>query len=471
MQNTLFIVLCAVAPLMLVVPSDAQDQESAQDEIAELRKQLGDVLSRIEALEARHGEERDEDRQRIAELHTKLLELQDGALNAERAQILAQMADRLRAELPAPAAQPTFELAPTAAASTNLLNPAITVFIDTGGSISSRGRNKALNRFNLRETEVDFRAAVAPFADGVLIVAIEEEIESGRDGSIEVDRKFDIEEGYINFHSLPGDLAFKFGKFRNAFGRNNELHTHDLPQVTRPLAIVKFLGPEGLATTGASLSWLIPNPWDKYLELTGQFVNADGGEESPLLGGPNAENPAALAHLKFFDDVGENGSLELGATYLFAHSDEDSNFDGHTFGLDATYLWVHPDPSKFRSWLLQGEFLWSHNDINRGAFRSDTNDSVGFYAFGQYQINRDWYAGLRFDFTEFPNSLTRGPGDEDWAITPYVSWYITEFMRLRGQYEHRVFRIDGDSSSEEAVFLQLTFLFGAHPPHPYWVNR
>ena len=57
MQSTLFIVLCAVAPLMLVVPSDAQDQESAQDEIAELRKQLGDVLSRIEALEARHGED------------------------------------------------------------------------------------------------------------------------------------------------------------------------------------------------------------------------------------------------------------------------------------------------------------------------------------------------------------------------------------------------------------------------------
>ena len=115
--------------------------------------------------------------------------------------------------------------------------------------------------------------------------------------------------------------------------------------------------------------------------------------------------------------------------------------------------------------------MWSHNDIKRGAFRSDTNDSVGFYAFGQYQINRDWYAGLRFDFTEFPNSSTRGPGDEDWAISPYVSWYITEFMRLRGQYEHRVFRIDGNSSSEEAVFLQLTFLFGAHPPHPYWVNR
>lgn len=473
MQNTLFIVLCAGAALVLVVPSDAQDQETARDEIADLREQLANVLSRLDALEAKHIEERDEDRQRIAELHTKLQELQDGALNAERAQILAQMADRLRAEQPEPAAQLTFELAPTAAASTSLLNPAITVFIETGGSISSRGRNKALNRFNLREAEIDFRAAIAPFADGTLVITLGEEIEQFRSGDITVERVVDIEEGYINFHTLPWDLSLKIGKFHNAFGSNNLLHIHDLPQVTRPLPVKAFLGTggEGLITTGASLSWLIPNPWDKYFELTGELVNADGGEESPLLGGPNAENPAFLAHFKFFDDVGQNGTLELGATYLFAHSDGDSAFDGHTFALDAAYQWVHPDPSLFRSFILQGEFFWSHNDVNRGFFGSDTNDSFGFYAFGQYQFHRDWYAGLRYDFTEFPNSLTRGSDDWDWGLSPYVSWYINEFVRVRTEYQHRGFNIGGNSSSEEVLFVQLTFLFGSHPPHPYWVNR
>ena len=34
----------------------------------------------------------------------------------------------------------------------------MTVFINTGGSLSSRGRNEALNRFNPREVQVGFRA-------------------------------------------------------------------------------------------------------------------------------------------------------------------------------------------------------------------------------------------------------------------------------------------------------------------------
>ena len=49
----------------------------------------------------------------------------------------------------------------------NLLNPQITAFFDMGGSLSSDGDNKARNRFNLRETELDLRGAVSPLADGV----------------------------------------------------------------------------------------------------------------------------------------------------------------------------------------------------------------------------------------------------------------------------------------------------------------
>ena len=57
----------------------------------------------------------------------------------------------------------------------NLLNPQITVFLDVLGSLSDDGSNNALNRFSLREVEVDFRAAIAPFADGVLVAAFGED--------------------------------------------------------------------------------------------------------------------------------------------------------------------------------------------------------------------------------------------------------------------------------------------------------
>jgi len=351
------------------------------------------------------------------------------------------------------------------------MNPQTTIFFDAGSSVSSRGGNKALNRFNFREAELDFRAAISPSVDGVMILTLEEDIAQDINGNINTDRNVDIEEGYINFHSLPHDLSLKFGKFRNVFGVNNTLHTHDLPQVDRPLAVRSFLGPEGLLTTGASLSWLVPNPWDKYIETTVQVVNSDGGDESPILGGPNADNPAVVWHVKFFDDLTETSSLEIGGSYLFGSTSQNSDFDANLFGLDLTYQWVDPDPSTFHSMVLQSELFWARNDIDRGTFRSKRNTSFGAYAFGQYQLNRDWYAGLRADYTEFPNSESRGTGDSDVALSPYVTWYISEFLRARLEYQHRWFDDHRRSASEDVVFLQFTGVIGAHPPHPYWVHR
>ena len=81
-----------------------------------------------------------------------------------------------------------------------------------GGSLSSDGDNKAGNRFNLRETELDLRGAVSPRADGVLVIAIGEEIEDPF-GDVDVGIEFEIEEAYLNIHTLPKDLSLKVGKF------------------------------------------------------------------------------------------------------------------------------------------------------------------------------------------------------------------------------------------------------------------
>ncbi len=351
----------------------------------------------------------------------------------------------------------------------NLYNPAITVFGDLGASLSTNSDNDAFNRFNLREFELDARAAIAPFVDGVFILSFGEEIDSTDQGT-DVSTNTDLEEAYLSFHSLPFDLTAKVGKFRNAFGVNNVLHTHDLPQVTRPLATQAFLGPEGLGTVGVSVSWLVPNPWDQFIELTGEIVNADGGEESPILGGPDAVNPAYLAHLKWFTDVGDYGSLELGGSYLYARTAPNTNFDANVFGVDATLKLPDENAPDLRSFLWQTELYFADNDVleSDGGFR---NSSVGAYTFAQYQFDKNWYAGVRFDYTEFPNDEFRGPGDRDWAVSPYLTWYLTEFLRLRFEYQHREFETAAGWDDENNFLLQFTFVIGAHPPHPYWVNR
>jgi hypothetical protein len=419
--------------------------EAAREDLREIVKRLS---RRVEEME----EQRADDRSRIRELEEKLESVRIATLEENGASALLE------------------PVGAGAAGQGNLLNPAITAFIDTGGSVATLGDNEAHGRFNLREAELDFRAAVSPRADGALILAVEEEIER-EGGEIDIHHAFKIEEAFLDYHGLTEDLGLKFGKFRNAFGRNNLLHTHDLPQITRPLAVQAFLGPGGLATLGGSLSWLVPNPWDRYIELTTDVVNADGGEESPILGGPNADNPAVLGHLKLFEDVGETGSLELGASYLWGRTGRDHDSTGLLLGLDATYLWRDPQRPDSRSLLLQGELFWSDTDFDDGSSPVVEHHRTGGYAFLQYQPAQRWYTGLRFDYTEFPDLSERSRGDSDWGISPYVSWYLNEALRLRLEYQHHSVEIGGTRDSEAALMLGVTFFIGAHPPHPYWVNR
>ena len=468
------IIICGALSITLSGPVGIAQAQTTQPAYEDLLKKLDQMDQRLQALEARHQLEHQADKKKIQKLESQISDLrQKGSIEAQRAKEVAE--ERAMAEEQATPPNPYFDIGGSGTSGLNLYNPATTVFFDLGASVSSRGENRALNRFNFREGELDLRAAVSPAADGVMIITLGEEIDQKANGDVDIgSRNVDIEEGYINFHTLPYDLALKIGQFRPTFGRNNQLHTHDLPQVDRPLAVQNFLGPEGFASTGASLSWLVPNPWDKYIELTTEVINSDAGEEAPVFGGPNADNPAVVAHIKYFDDLTPTSSIDLGASYLFARSGRGSSSQSSVIGLDAAYTWTDPDPSKFRSLLLQAETFWAQNDVHRGLaglLDAERNTSFGAYAFGQYQLSRDWYTGIRFDYSDFPDSEARGPNDSDFAISPYLTWYESEFLRLRLEYQHRFFELDHEDGDEDALFLQFTFVVGAHPPHPYWVHR
>lgn len=351
----------------------------------------------------------------------------------------------------------------------NLLNPEITVFLDLGGSVSSNQDNKAYNRFTLREAEFDFRSAVAPIADAVVIIAVHEEIEDPF-GDVDISLAFDIEEGYLNVHTLPFDLAARGGKFRAVFGRNNLLHTHDLPQLSRPLPVLAFLGHEGLVTVGGEASWLVPNPFDQFVEWTTAIVNSDAGEESPLLRGPEAPNPAVVSHLKWFGDLGESCSLELGSSLLFGRSSGDFD-DTLLGGADATWMWRDSQAPDARSALVQGEFFIARADSPRPNGSPLRRNSIGGYVFAQYQFHRNAYVGARYDRTELPDVGERRKNDVEWGASSWVTWYYSEALRFRFELQHLDREMAGERDSEQIAMLGVTFYIGAHPSHPYWVNR
>ena len=186
---------------------------------------------------------------------------------------------------------------------------------------------------------------------------------------------------------------------------------------------------------------------DGTTSYTHTFSGAGTGSTAGVVMPIGAEVTAATFNL-----LGE------AATTTWANASTNTNFGG-----PATTNGLMSVP-----WFTQGY----RTDIDvDNAFGMFNNNSLGMYAFAQYQFDLSWYGGVRYDYTEFPNSDLRGPDDEDWAISPYISWYITEYLRLRFEYQHLERDISGSDDEEEIFFLQLTAAFGSHPPHPYWVNR
>ncbi len=166
---------------------EATSAEAEGASVATLMETVNRLAERVEEME--HS--RAEDQRRIRELEEKLETVR-----------YADQSD----EAPIVEAETARSVGSAAMGQGNLLNPAITVFVDAGGSLSTDDDNKARNRFTLREAELDLRAAVSPRADGVLVIAMGEEIEDPF-GDVDVDFEFELEEGYLDVHTLPWGLG------------------------------------------------------------------------------------------------------------------------------------------------------------------------------------------------------------------------------------------------------------------------
>jgi hypothetical protein len=396
-----------------------------------------------------------------------------------------------RRERPAP------ELGAGLGARLSAYNPNISVIGDFAGVVSSADEDWTgtgtpiraegfeegnADGFEIREMELLMTAAIDPYAEGMLKLAFPEE-------------GVEIEEAYALFHDVPfrdrlpqwlRDVQTKVGVFRMGFGPLNLVDCHDLPTVDRPLPIQQFLGPEGLIRAGVSMSKVIPirDPWGS--ELTLEFVNGEPPGDLP--GTPpfrGLDQPLGLVHYSVFRESEPVGGaadyleagycprprwgyriLELGTTFTATGSRAPlGNEDLYSFmqGFDFTWQWIDPRPDSYRQYLLQGEVFVGELDQPGNGVHGD----VGGYLLWQTRLDRRWFAGLRGDFTEFP--------EEDGyqaAGTPYVTYFFTEFNRARVQYQYLRQEIEGEGTEEaHTAWFQLVFAFGAHPPEPYYITQ
>src|SRR5262245_30781559 len=161
----------------------------------------------------------------------------------------------------------------TSANPETVLNPRVTVVGNFLWRLDDRtvlnGNGDAIDdRATMREVEVDLRASIDPYADAVAILSLESDTPN----------EFDVggEEFLIKIKSLPLPgweepplgAQITLGRMRTAFGTNNVLHLHDLPQSNRPLVIEDYLGEEGHVANGASVRVFLPSPGETALQFT-----------------------------------------------------------------------------------------------------------------------------------------------------------------------------------------------------------
>lgn len=304
------------------------------------------------------------------------------------------------------------------------------------------------NRFFPREVSLGFFGRVDPYASGVVRISAGEEPTQGAASSREMTVRLD--EANVTLLTLPLGTTTRFGLMRPRFGTLNTVHQDDLPQVDRPNVLARFLGEEGLdGERGVEAFWVLPVT--TYHELS---LGVFDGDNETAFGRGSLRDPLLIGRWRTFLELEERGGLQLDASGATG-----TTGNGHRntlVGVGAKYKWIGPG-SGFPVLTLAAEGLGEFRGINDGSGRDAHVERWGAYAYVQYDVDRRWAAGLRGDWTELP--VDRG---RDWALSPYVQFKPSEFLRFRLQYKHSEGRGAVDRSADE-LFLQGSFILGAHP--------
>jgi hypothetical protein len=338
-----------------------------------------------------------------------------------------------------------------ASSAAKALNPDISVigdFIGAAGTshFPALATLQPFPSFQMHESEVGFQAIIDPYARGDFFISFGEE-------------GVNLEEGYITFTALPAGFVAKVGKMRSAFGKVNMMHNHVLPWVDRPLVSTNLVGGEdGIDDAGFSLERILPAPKGIFLEATGQVFRGDSDD---VFQAESRSDLSTVAHLRGYKDITESTNLDLGLSYARGHNDarlSDGSFGDFVtqlYGVDATVRWKPLRRSIYHSFVGRSELIWSQ----RGQLPSEQR-AFGFYASGDYQFARRWFAGGRFDYSDrsrFANLTDKGA-----AAT--LTYWPSEFSQVRGQYRFTHF---AENRNANEVFMQLIFSLGAHGAHPF----
>lgn len=484
--------ILAVSSALLILGAAPVHGQESPGEVEQLRRQLKAATENFDKMMK-------EQKQVIDSLSQRLDDLQKKQSATEEK---AKLADQLGAELaknappiPAPAAgsvstawSPAAPLT-IARAGSAYMNISFDTLMDVGGStVHDPSRQLQLgdhdpikNGFSLRNAEISLDGAVDPYFKGFANIALK--LDQNNETSIE------LEEAYVQSTSLPDDLQLKGGQFYAAFGRQNPQHPHSWAFVDLPIILSRAFGPDGLRSIGAQMSWLVPLPF--YTELFLGVFDGQGGTaasfRSPGDPGPNGNQvhghptfertlsgPQDLVYvprLASSFELTDHQTLVAGVSGAFGPNETGDHSRTEIYGVDAYWKWKPSNASEgfpFVSW--QTEFLYSRFGAGASpavAIGSENLHDWGMYSQVLYGFRPHWVAGLRGEYASGDTGqfdLTDPFRGERSRVSPNLTWYPSEFSKIRLQYNYDMGEYLGN---QHAVWMQFEFLLGAHAAHKF----
>lgn len=336
--------------------------------------------------------------------------------------------------------------------------------------------------FNARNAEIALDGAVDPYFEGFANIVLK--LDNNNETEIE------LEEAFLQTTSLPYGLQLKGGQFFGAFGRINPTHPHTWEFADSPLVNGRLLGPDGLRGVGTQIAWTVPVPW--YSQAIFAVQNGRGGtaysfrnpgEDGVFYGRTTIDREASALHDLVFVPRVENSfnpsetqTVLFGASGAFGANDTGANAHTQIYGADLLYKWKSARAEggfPFVKW--QTEAMYRRFEAGQGLDDlfpvSETFRDWGMYSQVLWGFKKGWVAGIRGDYLHMQKSLFT---DDDLRqsrsrISANLTWYPTEFSKIRLQYNHDFLEENEFLASRgvDSVFLQFEFILGAHGAHKF----
>src|SRR5213595_1479382 len=336
--------------------------------------------------------------------------------------------------------------------------------------------------FNARNTELAFDGAVDPYFEGFANIVFK--LDNDNETQVEV------EEAFMQTTSLPFNLQLKAGQFFAAFGRLNPTHPHTWDFADTPLVSGLFLGPDGLRGVGAQISWTLPLPWYSQLIFAGQngrggtgFSFRNPGDDGIFFDRETTDREARglqdfvwIPRWENSVDLSPTQVVLAGVSGAFGSNETGANSRTQIYGADFLYKWKssHAEGGfPFVKW--QTEAMYRRFQAGHGADDSfpvaETFHDWGLYSQVLWGFKKGWVAGIRGDYVDMQNSQFTDDLDRQsrWRISANLTWYPTEFSKIRLQYNQDSLEENFFLSGRqvESVFLQWEFILGSHGAHKF----